>query len=78
MGWRQRSERGGNGIEAEHVVMGPKPHRFAVNNQVMLHLLSLSPQPIILRDAGIERRPPFGVTHPILTQLGDGGLNGLA
>ncbi len=78
MGWRQRSERGGNGIEAEHVVMVPKAHRLTVNNQVMLHLLGLGAQPIILRNADIELGARFGVTHLVLAQGGDGVLDSLA
>ena len=77
MGWRQQSERGWDGIEAEHVIMVPKTHRLTVDNQVMLHPLGLSTQLVILRDAGIERLAGVGVAHPGLLPLGDGRLDGL-
>jgi hypothetical protein len=78
MGWRQRSERGGYGIEAEHVVMVPKAHRFTVDDQVMLHLLGLRAQPVILGDAGIEPMAHTGVAHFVSPQVGDAVLDGLA
>ena len=64
MGWRQRSERGRDGIEAEHVVMVPKTHRLTVDDQVVLHPLGLSTQLVILRDAGIERLAGIGFAIP--------------
>ena len=55
--------------------MIPKAHRFAVNNQVLLHLLGLGAQSIILRDADIECRRRFGVTRLVLAQDSHGVLD---
>jgi hypothetical protein len=41
MVWWQRSERRGDRIETEYVVMVPKAHRLTVDDQVMLDLLGL-------------------------------------
>ena len=54
MGWSQRSEPGGDGIETEDVVMVPKAHCLTVDDQVMLHPLGLRTQLVILRDAGVD------------------------
>jgi hypothetical protein len=66
MDWRQRSERRGDGIAAEHVVMAPKAHRFAVDDQIVLYLLRLGAQPVMLRNVGVERVPGVGVLAAIL------------
>src|SRR5262245_24019809 len=77
MSWRQRSERGWDGIEVEHVIMVPKTHRFTVDDEVMLHPLGLSTQLVILRDAGIEHLAGVGGAYPGLLPLGDDRLDGL-
>jgi hypothetical protein len=76
MSWRQRSESGWNGIKPEHIVMVPKAHRFAVDDQIVLHLLSLGLQPVVLRDASIERLASVGIAPLALLQLSDGMLDG--
>jgi len=77
MGWRQWSEGSGNGIAAEHVIVVPKTHRFAVNNQVMLHLSGLGAQPIIRRDTAIQYQRRLSISPLVLAQGREAGLNGL-
>ena len=77
MDWRQRSERCWDGIEAEDVIVVPKTHRLAVDDEVMLHSLGLSTQLVILHDVGSERLAGYSITQPVLPQLSQGGLDGL-
>jgi len=56
--------------------MAPKPHRFAVNDEIMLHLQSLLAQPVVASDIGVQCAARGGRIHTVLPQLRHPRLDG--